>query len=297
MSMIRIINKKLQEIVDGVKQEANFILDVTIRLRSLLMCECNLLKLDGEFYVFGDIHGQFYDLMNMMQNVIDFDTFTIKNKNAKIVFLGDIVDRGYNSVEVFLFIALLKIKYPERVFVLRGNHESKTQTNVYGFKTEIEHKYNTMLYWKICEIFNYFPTAAIINNKYFLVHGGIQPDLKVEEINEANRLFEDYTFFNLLWGDPSEKVDFFELNDRGAGYVYGCGAVDEFLHKNKLEYLVRSHQLVKEGYKEFFDKKCISIWSAPNYMYSGKNKGCIMHIDYNKHIYVCFDAVEDQYRI
>ena len=75
------------------------------------------------------------------------------------VFIGDFVDRGYNSVETIEYLLLLKLKYPQYMTLLRGNHESRQITAVYGFHEEIMRKYGSFLNNRQCkhlEVFHWF---------------------------------------------------------------------------------------------------------------------------------------------
>ena len=94
------------------------------------------------------------------------------------VFIGDFVDRGYNSVETIEYLLLLKLKYPQYMTLLRGNHESRQITAVYGFHEEIMRKYGSFLIignvntWKyFTDLFDYLPIAAIIDNEVLCIHG------------------------------------------------------------------------------------------------------------------------------
>lgn len=95
------------------------------------------------------------------------------------VFIGDFVDRGCNSVETFEYLLCLKVKYPDHITLLRGNHESRQITMVYGFYDEILRKYGNSNPWKYCtEIFDYLAIGAVIEGKILCIHGGLSPDIK-----------------------------------------------------------------------------------------------------------------------
>lgn len=81
--------------------------------------EPNLHELTGHITIIGDIHGQFYDLLKILSLIPEFEG---EEKTTKLLFLGDYVDRGTNSVEVMTLMMALKVNYPKKVIMLRGNH-------------------------------------------------------------------------------------------------------------------------------------------------------------------------------
>ncbi|KAI5152474.1 serine/threonine-protein phosphatase 4 catalytic subunit [Enteropsectra breve] len=194
------MNSRANKLLDKMKSfeqlSKNEILNIVEQVRVILIAEPGVLQISDSVNVIGDLHGQYYDFLHILELV---------NSDYTLLFLGDYVDRGYNSLEVVLFILLLKIQRPGKVFLLRGNHENRAQTAVYGFKTECLQKYDHFVYWKICEIFEYFCLAAVVNDTYFCVHGGIFPELSLEMLSSTDRMGEFCTASNALWGGIPQR--------------------------------------------------------------------------------------------
>lgn len=118
-----------------------------------------------------------------------------------------------------------KVKYPENIHLLRGNHECSTINRIYGFYDECKRKFSLKL-WKIfSECFNYLPVAAVIEHKIFCTHGGISPDLTkltvIDKIKRPKEVPEEGILCDLLWSDPEEGLNGWENNERGVSYVFG----------------------------------------------------------------------------
>ena len=229
-----------------------------------------------------DTHPQFYDLKELLRVGGDVP-------DTNYLFMGDFVDRGFYSVETFLLLLALKARYPDRVQLIRGNHESRQITQVYGFYDECLRKYGSVNVWRYCtDVFDYLALSALVENKVLTVHGGLSPSINtLDQIRTLDRKQEvphDGAMCDLLWSDP-EDIDGWGLSPRGAGYLFGGDVVQQFNSTNKIELIARSHQLVMEGYKSMFNDTLVTVWSAPNYCYRCGNVASILELD--EHLQVC----------
>ncbi|KAB2575030.1 putative serine threonine-protein phosphatase ppe1 protein [Lasiodiplodia theobromae] len=224
------------------------------------------------------------------------------NGMQNYIFLGDFVDRGYFSLETFTLLMCLKAKFPDRVTLVRGNHESRQITQVYGFYEECQTKYGNASVWKACcQVFDFLALAAIVDGKVLCVHGGLSPEIRtldqIRVVARAQEIPHEGAFCDLVWSDP-EDVDTWAVSPRGAGWLFGDKVSSEFNHVNGLQLIARAHQLVNEGYKYHFkDKDVVTVWSAPNYCYRCGNVASIMSLgeDLNPK-FTIFSAVPDNRR-
>lgn len=131
------------------------------------------------------------------------------------------------------------------------------------------------------------------------MHGGISPNIEhLDSIRTIDR-FEEVpnqkcAFSDILWSDPSEDIDTIEENPRGAGVLFGEKLVSQFLHKNGVSSIFRSHQLAMNGYHYSYNNKVTTIWSAPNYCYTAGNKAAIAKVGHNNTTMVPFDKCNYQ---
>ncbi|KAL7069461.1 putative protein phosphatase 4, catalytic subunit [Cryptosporidium serpentis] len=247
-----------------------------MKAREILVEEANVQRVDTPVTICGDIHGQFFDLMELFKVGGELP-------DTNYLFLGDFVDRGYYSVETFLLLIALKVRYPDRIMLIRGNHETRQITQVYGFYDECLRKYGSVNVWRYCtEIFDYLSLAALIEDRILCVHGGLSPSItNIDEIRSLDRKQEvphDGSMCDLLWSDP-EDINGWGISPRGAGYIFGSDVVKSFNHCNDIELITRAHQLAMDGYKWWFDQNLVTVWSAPNYCYRCGNIATIMELD------------------
>jgi serine/threonine-protein phosphatase PP1 catalytic subunit len=245
-------------------------------MRQTFSSEPTLLKLQPEIIVAGDTHGQFFDLLRLFE-------MGGSPPKTRWLFLGDYVDRGHNSIETIVLLFALKLRYPNNIFLLRGNHEDASLNKVYGFYDECKRKYSIKLWKTFVDCFNMMPIAAVIGEKILCMHGGLSPDLQsTSQIDLVERPFsipESGIVCDLLWSDPDPGISGWAHNDRGVSYTFGADVVKKFLKENKLDLICRAHQVVEDGYEFFCDRGLITIFSAPNYDNSFKNCAAVLVVD------------------
>ncbi|EPZ34076.1 Serine/threonine-protein phosphatase PP-X isozyme 2 [Rozella allomycis CSF55] len=191
-------------------------------------------------------------------------------------------------------ILWIVVRYPDRITLIRGNHESRQITQVYGFYDECLRKYGSVNVWRYCcEVFDYLSLSALIEDKVFCVHGGLSAAIntldQIRTIDRKQEVPHDGAI-DLLWSDPDD-IEGWGVSPRGAGWLFGGDVTATFMQNNNLELIARAHQLVMEGYKLMFNDTLVTVWSAPNYCYRCGNVAAILELDehMNKH-YKIFDA-------
>jgi len=261
-----------------------------------LMEESNVQPVSSPVTVCGDIHGQFYDLEQLFRTGGPVP-------DTNYVFMGDFVDRGYYSLETFTRLLTLKAKWPDRITLLRGNHESRQITQVYGFYDECQTKYGNANAWKnCCRVFDLLTVAALIDGEILCVHGGLSPDIRtldhIRLIDRNQEIPHKGAFCDLVWSDPEDLMTDWAVSPRGAGWLFGNKVTNEFMEKNNLKLICRAHQLVHEGYKYVFNEQLVTVWSAPNYCYRCGNVASILEVlDTSNKNPKIFEAVPDSERV
>ncbi|EFO28225.2 hypothetical protein LOAG_00253 [Loa loa] len=264
----------------GIQMNQKITLEEILALMStaglIMMEEGSLVEVEVPIKVVGDIHGQYED-MHKLFGVIG------RVPEVKMIFLGDYIDRGPQSIETMIYLLCLKVKYRDRIFLLRGNHETPAVNRIYGFYNECALKYGVGLWWDFQSFFNRMPMAGLISKRVLCMHGGLSPHLtSLEQIRQIKRPCEPLDrglLIDLVWSDPTNKGDGWFYSPRGLSYSFGKGALLAACKLLKIDLVIRAHQVVQDGYELMVGKKLITIFSAPNYAGQFNNAGAVVCID------------------
>ncbi|MBA0622644.1 hypothetical protein Godav_008170 [Gossypium davidsonii] len=267
--------------------DCNEIADLCESAERIFTVEPTVLQLKAPIKIFGDLHGQFGDLMRL------FDEYGAPSTAGDIayidyLFLGDYVDRGQHSLETITLLLALKVEYPNNVHLIRGNHEAADINALFGFRIEcierMGERDGIWVWHRINRLFNWLPLAALIEKKIICMHGGIGRSINhVEQIENLQRPITmeagSIVLMDLLWSDPTENdsVEGLRPNARGPGLVtFGPDRVMEFCNNNDLQLIVRAHECVMDGFERFAQGHLITLFSATNYCGTANNAGAIL---------------------
>ncbi|XP_010313488.1 serine/threonine-protein phosphatase BSL3-like isoform X2 [Solanum lycopersicum] len=267
--------------------DCNEIADLCDSAERIFASEPTVLQLRAPIKIFGDLHGQFGDLMRL------FDEYGSPSTAGDIayidyLFLGDYVDRGQHSLETITLLLALKVEYPYNIHLIRGNHEASDINALFGFRIEcierLGERDGIWAWHRINRLFNWLPLAALIEKKIICMHGGIGRSINhVEQIESIQRPITmeagSIVLMDLLWSDPTENdsVEGLRPNARGPGLVtFGPDRVMEFCNNNDLQLIVRAHECVMDGFERFAQGHLITLFSATNYCGTANNAGAIL---------------------
>lgn len=282
---------------------------------ALIKAEPMVLQLRSPIKVYGDVHGQFYDLMRLFGSykcpveedwrddhevpadidvVGDIDT-------VDYLFLGDFVDRGTHSLEVIALLFALKCRYPNQIHLIRGNHEDKAINAAYGFQDECRRRlredplHAESCWEKFNRVFEHLPVGALIEGRILCIHGGIGGTINtLEDISGLQRPLSvsqmptnetEQRVTDLLWSDPTDNdsitgvVPNLTRDQDGSGRIFKFGPdrVQKFLATNKLDLIIRAHECVMDGFERFAGGKLITLFSATDYC-GHHNAGALLFI-------------------
>ncbi|KAL6327474.1 hypothetical protein AAG906_020070 [Vitis piasezkii] len=267
--------------------DCNEIGDLCDTAEHIFSNEPSVLVVKAPVKIFGDLHGQFGDLMRL------FDEYGSPSTAGDIayvdyLFLGDYVDRGQHSLETIVLLLALKVEYLHNIHLIRGNHEAADINALFGFRIEcierLGERDGIWAWHRFNRLFNWLPLAALIEKKIICMHGGIGRSINhVEQIENLQRPVAmeagSVVLMDLLWSDPTENdsVEGLRPNARGPGLVsFGPDRVMEFCNANDVQLIVRAHECVMDGFERFAQGHLITLFSATNYCGTANNAGAIL---------------------
>lgn len=251
--------------------------------RKVLSAQPVVAEVETPCKVFGDIHGQFRDVL-LLFNAFGFPG---DEKGPIFIFNGDFVDRGTHQLEVIGMLMALKIVFPTQVYLIRGNHEDKMMNERYGFKDECMTKLGRSgpkAYESMHKVFDELPLAAVISEQVLVVHGGIgDRKWNLDELRAVkkpvtgDKIMANPMIFNVLWSDPIEENDAGGQDDAfgvhasprvGVNSVnFGWNVTKTFCARNGLSLVIRSHQSKQDslGLDVMHDRMLMRVFSARDY--------------------------------
>lgn len=283
------------------------IAQLTKQCIDIVAAQPNILKVSAPVKVFGDIHGQYIDLMSFFDKWgSPSETMNGDIMSNDYLFLGDYVDRGNFSLETICLLMALKVKYPDQIHLLRGNHEDILINSSFGFQNECEKRLDDdsesddSLFRLINNFFEYLPFAAVIEDQILCLHGGIGANVnKLSDIESIPRPFEvvheatnreQKLVMDILWSDPTDTDEELGIqpnlqrdsNNFGNIVKYGPDIVKKFLNANGLSHIMRGHECVLDGFERFAGGLLITVFSATDYCGRHNNAGAMIVINQQK---------------
>jgi serine/threonine-protein phosphatase 5 len=280
----------IQYFKDSQILHRRYVLEILCQVYKYFVAQPSLIDINIEykkkFTVVGDIHGQFFDLLNI------FKINGLPSEENPYLFNGDIVDRGSFSIECILLLLSLKLLYPKHLYISRGNHETHSMNQMYGFEGECKHKYSAQVYEFFTQVFQVLPLAHCLigldedgepESRVLVMHGGLfsQDNVKLDDIRKIDRNKQppsEGLMCEILWSDPM-LVDGRVVSKRGIAIAFGPDVTSEFCENNNLDYIIRSHEVKQMGYEVAHNGQCITVFSAPNYCDTMGNQGAIIRLE------------------
>ncbi|XP_055327450.1 uncharacterized protein LOC129580802 [Paramacrobiotus metropolitanus] len=283
----------------SLEKFAECLFEICKSLKPILQKEPRLLRLRAPVYVLGDIHGNYSDLMSFEKVLWRMGPVLTP---ASFLFLGDYVDRGAFGIEVVAYLFAQKFLAPDRIWLLRGNHELRNVQKNFTFYDECKKKFGDAVGEKVWnavnDIFDYLPLAAVIDDEIFCVHGGV-PHRRflsgtIESINEIPKPLrietESQLAWELMWNDPigTERITpemdrllhsdfgFADNNRRGTGHFFSFQALDAFLKTNGLSHVIRAHEMKQAGFQIQQDGRLLTVFSSSGYCNNSNEAACIL---------------------
>ena len=224
-------------------------------VEKMLEGERKLIELDSGRVIFiGDTHGDFQATQSIIAKYL-------KPEN-KLVFLGDYVDRGPASNENINSLLSLKLKHPDNLFLLMGNHEGRSVIEFYP--ADFWERLDRELYARYATVLSKLPLAASTSNGIIALHGALPDVERLEDINEIEP--GSKAWHQITWGDWQEREGGYLGNDMFTGRPqFGQDWFEEIMRRFNKNVLIRSHQ---PGTRQaIYNRRCLTIFTSSAYSF------------------------------
>lgn len=239
--------------------------------------------------IVGDIHGDFNAALAYVNKS--------RALGCPVLFLGDYIDRGYNSYETLVYLFTQKAMHPDEIFMIRGNHDfclpvNSPSTLFAELSSKMKNYTSSYIHSDLCRVLDYLPLAAVLSStqtsqKALCIHAGIIPDLDISQLSEVERPFlltPQSPFFEMFWTDPddnSQLAPFHPSPSRPGSRAFTREALQEFFQRNGLTKLIRGHQksrtpeaILPTPFLNFADESIITLHGCVDYYGQGLPGDC-----------------------
>lgn len=238
----------------------------------------------GEAVVIGDLHGDMESLVRILEES-NFLRRANQKDGVTLVFLGDYGDRGAYSAEVYYIVLKLKLLFPHKVVLMRGNHEGPEDLLAYPhdlptqFRVRFGEK-GVAAYLKIRELFEHLYSAVIVEERYLMIHGGLPAQAHtIEDLAYAHIRHPKQGFLEeMLWSDPNEMIRGLYASPRGAGKLFGEDITERVLKNFNVKILVRGHEPCENGFKINHRGRVLTLFSRKGPPYFN-NCGAYLNVE------------------
>ena len=238
----------------------------------------------GEAVVIGDLHGDMESLVRILEES-NFLRRANQKDGVTLVFLGDYGDRGAYSAEVYYIALKLKLLFPHKVVLMRGNHEGPEDLLAYPhdlptqFRVRFGEK-GVAAYLKIRELFEHLYSAVIVEERYLMIHGGLPAQAHtIEDLAYAHIRHPKQGFLEeMLWSDPNEMIRGLYASPRGAGKLFGEDITERVLKNFNVKILVRGHEPCENGFKINHGGRVLTLFSRKGPPYFN-NCGAYLNVE------------------
>ncbi|CAL8074732.1 unnamed protein product [Calicophoron daubneyi] len=244
---------------------------------------CLELKLSGPLLIVGDILGHYRHLLHL------FDTLGAPPQTSYL-FLGNYADVGKFGLETLILLCAYKALYPSSIYLLKGKHETDAISRDYGLLEECNRRFSIRTWHGFTTLFSYLPVVALIEEQILCLNGGLSPILSIlisrtdlpsvlrSLITKAEKFRRNSLLSQMLWSGPDSDTKGWDQNPAGLGYLFGPDVVRHFCETAGISQIIRSGELIPEGYEFFKDPKLLTIFSAPDFMSTYRNNGAVVRI-------------------